>query len=94
MKYTSKRLYAVLAALVAVAWTVAIPTHVQAQSTIMTVNVPFDFHVGDQKFPAGAYLVSTVSGFVRVSDRNRNNAFTMATPITRQPIKEKGHLVF
>ena len=39
-----------------VAFTVAVPL-VNAQSTILTANVPFAFSIGDKQLPAGAYAV-------------------------------------
>ena len=39
-----------------VAFTIAVPL-VNAQSTILTANVPFAFSIGDKQLPAGAYAV-------------------------------------
>ena len=39
-----------------VAFTIAVPV-VNAQSTILTANVPFAFTIGDKQLPAGPYAV-------------------------------------
>src|SRR5215831_18761485 len=39
-----------------VAFSIAVPV-VNAQSTILTANVPFAFSIGDKQLPAGAYAV-------------------------------------
>jgi hypothetical protein len=39
-----------------VAFTIAVPL-VNAQSTILTANVPFAFSIGDKQLPGGAYAV-------------------------------------
>ena len=39
-----------------VAFTVTVPV-VNAQSTILTANVPFAFNIGAKQLPAGAYAV-------------------------------------
>ena len=38
--------------------------NIQAQSMQMTVNIPFEFYVGDNKLPAGNYQImqQTITG--------------------------------
>jgi hypothetical protein len=93
MKYKCARLCLVVTTLAVATLTVTIP-NLQAQSTKMKVNVPFNFHVGEKKLPAGAYLVSTRVGFVQLSDLNGHDVVSITIPITRRPPKENGHLVF
>jgi len=96
MKYASARISKIVAALAAVAL-LSIPTVVQAQSGGMKVNVPFEFYIGDQKFPAGLYAVwrnHNNASVVQVSDRNGHNSIIVTIPITSRLENAAGQLVF
>src|SRR5437016_12975198 len=96
MKYASARVFTVVATMAAVAL-LSIPTVVQAQSGRMKVNVPFEFYIGDQKFPAGLYEMwrsHNDASVVQVSDRNGHNSVILTIPITRRFENPAGQLVF
>ncbi len=96
MKYASVRVFTVVATLAAVAL-LSIPAVVQAQSGGMKVNVPFEFYIGNQKFPAGLYAVwrnHNDASVVQVSDRNGHNSIIVTIPITSRLENAAGQLVF
>jgi hypothetical protein len=63
MKYASVRLCAFLAAATAVTSICAVqPVIVEAQSSRLTANIPFAFHVGRDVLPAGKYNVREIVG--------------------------------
>jgi hypothetical protein len=62
MKYASVRLSAFLAAATAVALMCGQPVVVEAQSSRLTANIPFAFHVGRDTLPAGKYRVREIVG--------------------------------
>jgi hypothetical protein len=96
MKYASARILKVVAALAVVAL-LSIPTVVQAQSGQLKVNVPFEFYIGDQKFPAGLYTLwqsHLQRSVVRVSDRNGHNSMILTIPVARRLENEAGQLIF
>src|SRR5262245_21010932 len=55
MKYASVRVYAILAAATLGLMSVGHPVVVEAQSSRLTANIPFDFYVGRDRLPAGKY---------------------------------------
>ncbi|PYS49577.1 MAG: hypothetical protein DMG13_23155 [Acidobacteria bacterium] len=93
MKYASVRVFSVVAALAAAL--LGSPIVVRAQSHEMGVKVPFEFYIGDQKFPAGHYMVWRNQGsLVYLSDGNGHNSVIFASPITRRSSNQLGYLVF
>jgi len=51
-----------------VAFSIAVPV-VNAQSTILTANVPFAFSIGDKQLPAGAYAVREMDRATLIQSR-------------------------
>jgi len=94
MKYGSARSVFLVVAALAVAL-LAVPGVVHAQSRIMRVKVPFDFYIGDTKFPAGRYEVWRNQGsLVHLSDANGHTAATFAIFGYRPSSGESGGLIF
>ena len=56
-----------------VAFTVTVPV-VNAQSTILTANVPFAFNIGTNQLPAGAYAVRELDRATLVQSRDGQNS--------------------
>jgi hypothetical protein len=56
-----------------VALTITVPM-VNAQSTIMTANVPFAFSIGDKQLPAGAYSVREMGRATLVQSKDGGNS--------------------
>ena len=52
-----------------VASSIAVPV-VNAQSTILTANVPFAFSIGDKQLPSGAYAVREMDRATLVQSKN------------------------
>jgi len=89
MKSTTILAFAVLAAIL-----FSVPTFVQAQTT-MRVKVPFDFYIGDQRFPTGQYAMWRGQGFlVRLSDANGHTSASFAIFGYRPSSGESGRLIF
>jgi hypothetical protein len=67
----------------------------QAQSTplVIKVNIPFEFNIGDQTFPAGAYsLVQPLQNFVALRDargRTIASAFTSGLESSTAQVNSK-----
>src|SRR5215831_2995584 len=56
-----------------VAFSIAVPV-VNAQSTILTANVPFAFSIGDKQLPAGAYAVREMDRATLIRSRDGVNS--------------------
>ena len=56
-----------------VAFTVTVPV-VNAQSTILTANVPFAFNIGAKQLPAGAYAVREMNRATLIQSRDAKNS--------------------
>ena len=56
-----------------VAFTVTVPV-INAQSTILTANVPFAFNVGAKQLPAGAYAVREMDRATLIQSRDGENS--------------------
>ena len=56
-----------------VAFTVTVPV-VNAQSTILTANVPFAFNIGAKQLPAGAYAVREMDRATLIQSRDAKNS--------------------
>lgn len=77
-----------------------VPTKAQSLQYKLTVNIPFDFTVMDQKLPAGKYSigraqVSNGDLVIQISSMQKDESVTRITipVITRDPAKD-GLLVF
>jgi hypothetical protein len=81
MKYASVRSCAFLIAATAVAlMCMGQPVVVEAQSSRLTANIPFDFYVGHDLLPAGKYDLRTVAGSVlRVLSENGERTAAIST---------------
>lgn len=64
---------------------IGVPAAVQAQTTGLVVNIPFEFQVGDRVLPAGTYMVWLRGGSViAISDGSGQSALSQTTA-TRRP---------
>ena len=80
MKYASVRVCAILAAATVALTCVGQPVVVEAQSSRLTANIPFDFYVGRDLLPAGKYDMRTVAGSVlRVLSENGERTAAIST---------------
>jgi len=89
MKYSTIRWAMFIAAVAVVTLlTAGSPAEVQAQTIGLHVNIPFEFHVGEQLLPAGSYTVWLRGGSaISVSDGKGQSAMRMANPINRASTK-------
>jgi hypothetical protein len=86
MKYSNVGWATFCAAVAAVTLiTLGIPAAVQAQSQGLSVNIPFEFYVGDQLLSPGTYAVwkTGTGGAVTISDRNGHSVVTLTNAVRR-----------
>jgi hypothetical protein len=91
MKYTK-----VLMAIVALISMIT-PHAVQSAdvSTVMMFTAPFDFYVGEQKLPAGKYMVVRKSeSVVHITDNERHNVLFMTIGATNKSKSLNAELLF
>src|SRR4030095_11790820 len=89
-----KHAYQFLTALIFLAWLVVPAT--QAQSIILKADIPFDFVVGEKRFPSGEYHVKSLyqaATEIRGKDA-RSTAIILTTGIHAGKISDVGKLVF
>jgi hypothetical protein len=73
----------------------AIPTIVRAQSTLLSVTVPFDFYFADQKFEAGDYTIGRMGEVIRVSNQTGRTAVSLSNAAFVRPQDvQKARVVF
>jgi hypothetical protein len=70
------------------------PVSAQAQSLTMRVKVPFEFHVGDVRLPAGTYLVQRTGEALWIRDGNGHTARVIANAIDNRSFNGDNQLVF
>jgi hypothetical protein len=94
--------YQRLAATIAVATLglvyLVVPTPVQAQSMQMTVNIPFEFYVGDKKLPAGEYKImqqsSTGTSTLLIVGEHKSYPFVQTIPVTNPQPGRNTSIIF
>jgi hypothetical protein len=84
MKYSSVGRRIAVAAVVALL-TLSITATVQAQSTGLRANIPFEFYVGDKLLPAGTYTVMPhgTGGAISVADNAGHSAGRLTNGVMR-----------
>ena len=70
------------------------PVSVQAQSQALRVKIPFEFHVGAVKLPAGTYIVQRAGEAIWVNDGNGHTATVLSNAIGNRAAKVDNQLVF
>jgi hypothetical protein len=71
------------------------PYAVAEISTMMRVTVPFDFYIGEQKLPAGKYIViRKANSFVQITDNESHNAVFVTFGTTNKSKNLSPELVF
>jgi hypothetical protein len=70
------------------------PVSVQAQSLAMRVKVPFEFHVGRARLPAGTYMVQRVGDALRIDDGKGHAAAVISNAIDNRAVKVDNQIVF
>jgi hypothetical protein len=95
MKYSMSRASIFIAAVgVVVILTAVSPAAVQAQSTGLHVNIPFEFHVGDRVLPPGKYTLFLRSGTaLTISDEKGSSAVRLTNAINRPEAKKAGESI-
>ena len=85
MKYSTIRWATFTAAVGVISlFTAGFPSAVQAQTTGLRVNIPFEFHVGEQVLPPGIYMVWLKAGSaISVTDGKGLSALRMANVVNR-----------
>jgi hypothetical protein len=72
----------------------AMASHAYAQSNVMQVNVPFAFHNGSQRLPAGIYRVEIQSNHVVLLQGQSRSGFAMVNPAITTASTSVGKIVF
>ena len=85
---------ALLVTLGAVLATLNVPAPALAQSTPLSVTIPFDFHVGTSTLPSGTYIVTRIGEAIKISDGQGHSAFVIATAVPNPAEKLDNQLVF
>jgi hypothetical protein len=74
------------------------PTPVAAQSSQMTVSIPFEFYVGDQKLPAGDYKImqqpGTGTSVLWILGQHVSHSAIFTTPTTNRHPNRNTSIVF
>jgi len=96
MKVSTDRLIALAAAMAMTLLSVVSVPAVAHAEAVMQIKIPFDFYVGSQSFPAGAYQMQIFSGYVKLSDGKGHSSFALTTSVPlRKTIGDgNGQLVF
>jgi hypothetical protein len=71
-----------------------VPAPALAQSTAMSVAIPFDFHVGGKTLPAGTYIVNRQGEAIQISDSRGHTAFVISTAVPNPAANQDNQLVF
>ena len=91
MKY-AKSLLMVVAALAGMVFVTDLS--LQAQSLALSVTIPFEFHAGEAKLPAGTYIVQRRGEAILISDGKGNAAAVLANAIQNKAYKVTDLVVF
>ena len=95
MKSLLNRLVASVATMTALAlMVVCIPQEVHAQAAAMRIHIPFQFHVGDTRFPSGAYVVQKSGEAIKVSDQDGHTVMILSTAAWNPSAKMSNRLTF
>ena len=94
MRLAKGRLALVVALAGAVLAILNVPVPAMAQSTGMSVAIPFDFHVGNQTLPSGNYIVHRQGEAIKISDSNGHSAFVLSGAVVNPAAKLDNQLVF
>jgi hypothetical protein len=81
-------------AVAAVVVVLSVPASLQAQSPTLKVNIPFEFHIGNQTLPAGTYTVRNFSDALRISDGIGHTITVMTMPVSGPSIGSRNLIVF
>jgi hypothetical protein len=81
MKISNIRLVSFLTAMtIVVLACVSAPASIYAQSQ-MTLKIPFDFYVGNQRFEPGDYAVLVFGAYVKISDGRGHSTFAFTNSV-------------
>jgi hypothetical protein len=80
MKTMRNGLYAALA-IAALVLVVGNPASMQAQSPTMSVRIPFEFHVGHERLPAGTYTVDKRGDAISLRGGKGSSAFVLTNSL-------------
>ena len=94
MRLAKGRLALVVALAGAVLAILNVPAPALAQSTAMTVTIPFDFHAGGKTLPAGTYIVNRQGEAIQISDSKGHTAFVISTAVPNPAVNLDNQLVF
>jgi len=94
MRLAKGRLALVVALAGAVLAILNVPAPALAQSTAMSVAIPFDFHAGGTTLPAGDYIVSRSGEAIQISDSKGHSAFVISSAVPNPAAKLDNQLVF
>lgn len=94
MTLAKGRLALVVALAGAVLAILNVPSPALAQSTGLSVTIPFDFHVGKAMLPAGTYIVNRQGEAIEISDSKGHTAFVISTAVPNPAANVDSQLVF
>jgi len=94
MRLAKGRLALVAALAGAVLAILNVPAPALAQSSALSVSIPFDFHVGSKMLPAGTYIVNRQGEAIQISDSKGHSAFVISTAVPNPAATLDNQLVF
>ena len=95
MKSVVNRLIASATTMVALAlMIVCVPQAVHAQAAAMKIQIPFQFHVGVTRFPAGTYVVQKSGEAIKVSNHESHTVMILSTAVWNPSAKMANQLTF
>ena len=74
--------------------TVALCSALQAQTAVMTANIPFEFQVGKTQMPAGDYTIHCSRGLVTLQQFPNTAIMALTTRVSQSRASEKSVLQF
>jgi hypothetical protein len=98
MKNVYHRLAVATTLTIVVSWCLIVPAAGHAQPLEMTVRIPFDFYVADQKYPAGDYKIQqkAITGITTlvIMGQRTPNRFILTMPVTNPHPERETSLIF
>ena len=70
------------------------PVRIEAQSIALKANIPFEFHVGDKKLPAGTYVIERLGDAIRIAGDPGQSAMVLSNAVAKRPADVRDMLVF
>jgi hypothetical protein len=70
------------------------PVRIEAQSMALKANIPFEFHVGDKKLPAGTYIIERQGDALRIAGAPGQHATVLSNAVSKRQADVRDMLIF